>query len=52
MRNEIAGKKACANIWDGMRGLPNGEIRTAYLDVLRAADGGDYRKLADFVRKH
>jgi Fic-DOC domain mobile mystery protein B len=38
--------------WGGIRGLPEGEIRTAYLDALRAADGGDYSKLAEFVRKH
>lgn len=36
--------------WGGMRGVPEGEVRAAYLDALRAADGGDYGKLAGFVR--
>jgi len=37
--------------WGGMSGVPEGEVRTAYLDALRAADRGDYGKLAEFVRR-
>jgi len=37
--------------WGGMRGVPQGEVRAAYLDALRAADKGDYGKLAGFVRR-
>ena len=37
--------------WGGMRGVPQGEVRAAYLDALRAADKGDYGKLAEFVRQ-
>ena len=36
--------------WGGMSGVPEGEVRAAYLDALRAADRGDYGKLAGFVR--
>jgi len=36
--------------WGGMSGVPQGKVRTAYLDALRAADKGDYSKLAGFVR--
>jgi len=36
--------------WGGMRGVPEGEVRAAYLDALRAADRGDYGRLAGFVR--
>lgn len=36
--------------WGGMTGVPEGEVRAAYLDALRAADRGDYARLADFVR--
>jgi Fic-DOC domain mobile mystery protein B len=37
--------------WGGMSGIPEGEVRTTYLDALRAADNGDFRGLAEFVRK-
>jgi hypothetical protein len=37
--------------WGGMSGVPEGEVRAAYLDALRAADRGDYGKLAGFVRR-
>lgn len=37
--------------WGGMGGVPQGEVRAAYLDALRAADRGDYGKLAEFVRR-
>jgi Fic-DOC domain mobile mystery protein B len=37
--------------WGGMRGVLQGEVRAAYLDALRAADRGDYGKLAEFVRQ-
>lgn len=36
--------------WGGMSGVPQGEVRAAYLDALRSADTGDYGKLAEFVR--
>ncbi|MDO8703520.1 MAG: mobile mystery protein B [Sulfuricaulis sp.] len=36
--------------WGGMSGVPQGEVRAAYLDALRAADKGNYGKLAEFVR--
>lgn len=36
--------------WGGMSGVPVGDLRAAYLDGLRAADRGDYGKLAKFVR--
>lgn len=36
--------------WGGMSGVPEGEIRTAYLDALHDADKGDYGKLTEFVR--
>ena len=37
--------------WGGMRGIPEGDIRAAYLDALRAADRGDFSRLAEFVRR-
>ena len=37
--------------WGGMSGVPQGEIRAAYLNALRAADKGDYGKLTGFVRR-
>lgn len=37
--------------WGGMSGVPQGEIRAAYLDALRAADKGNYSKLAEFVHR-
>lgn len=36
--------------WGGVSGVPKGEVRAAYLNALRAADKGDYIKLAEFVR--
>jgi len=38
--------------WGGIHGIPEGDVRAAYLDALRAADKGDYRKFAEFARKH
>jgi len=38
--------------WGGMRGVPEGDIRADYLDALHAADKGNFRRLAEFVRKH
>jgi fido (protein-threonine AMPylation protein) len=38
--------------WGGMSGIPEGDVRADYLAALRAADKGDYRKLAEFARKH
>lgn len=37
--------------WGGMHGVQQAEVRAVYLEALRAADGGDYRKLAGFVRR-
>ena len=37
--------------WGGMRGIAEGDIRAAYLDALRAADRGDFSRLAEFVRR-
>lgn len=37
--------------WGGMSGVPQGEVRAGYLDALRAADKGNYSKLAEFVRR-
>jgi len=37
--------------WGGMHGTPEGDIRAAYLDALRAADRGDFNRLAEFVRR-
>lgn len=37
--------------WGGMNGIPAGSTRAGYLDALRAADKGDFRRLAEFVRK-
>lgn len=34
----------------GMSGVPQGEVRAAYLDALRAANKGEYSKLTAFVR--
>jgi hypothetical protein len=34
-----------------MHGIPEGDIRAAYLDALRAADRGDFSRLAEFVRR-
>lgn len=36
--------------WGGMSGVPQGEVRAAYLDALRAVDKGEYSKLTAFVR--
>ncbi len=36
--------------WGGGRGILTGDIRDQYLNSLRAADKGDYSKLAKFVR--
>jgi len=38
--------------WDGMSEIPEGDVRADYLAALRAADKGDYSKLAEFARKH
>jgi Fic-DOC domain mobile mystery protein B len=38
--------------WGGMHGIPEGDIRAEYLIALRSADNGDYRRLAEFSRKH
>ncbi|MEK7697674.1 MAG: mobile mystery protein B [Pseudomonadota bacterium] len=37
--------------WGGMSGIPEGDVRAAYLDALRAADKGDFRRLTEFIRK-
>ncbi len=37
--------------WGGMSGIPEGNIRADYLAALRAADKGDYGKLAEFARR-
>lgn len=37
--------------WGGMSGVPGDDVRMAYLEALRAADKGDFRRLAEFIRK-
>jgi Fic-DOC domain mobile mystery protein B len=37
--------------WGGMRSIAEGDIRASYLDALRAADRGDFSRLAEFVRR-
>ncbi len=38
--------------WGGMSETSEGDIRAGYLAALRAADKGDYSKLAEFARKY
>lgn len=38
--------------WGGTSGVPEEEVRAAYLNALRNADRGDYGKLAEFVRSN
>lgn len=37
--------------WGGVSGIPESDVRAAYLEALRAADKGDYSNLAEFARK-
>lgn len=50
--DEIAWRFHHPFTWGGMSGVPEGEVRAAYLNALRNADRGDYGKLAEFVRSN